>query len=502
MQDTDENFKSKFADSPQGESKFSYYLEKIGEIGFVEQNLHSLVYVSGLPEVHPGEMVIFEGGGAGQVFTLNKDYVEVLLFSNSEVVVGTKVVRTGETLKVPIGKGLLGRVINPLGVALDDKPTPTDVSEVIVDKAPPKIVERATPDKPMETGVSLVDVVVPLAKGQRELIIGDRKTGKTEFLLQTIISQAYKGAICIYAVIGQKRTDILNLAGFFKDEKAFKNTIIVASSSSEASGIVYLTPFTAMTIAEYFRDLGMDVVLILDDMTTHARVYREISLLGRRFPGRSSYPGDIFYLHAKIVERAGNFKKGSITLLPVAESLLGDLSGYIQTNLMSMTDGHIFFDINLYNDGKRPAVNPFLSVTRVGRQVQSKLLKDAGREIIGFLVSYDRMKQFLHFGAEVGQSARNILALGTKVDVFFNQANFSNMDVNLSLLILSGLWAGIWEDKENTNLKRSFEQIMLCFNTDEQYKKQVTDLISKHQKFASLVTYLRREGEIIKSKLT
>lgn len=480
---------------------FNFYLESIGEIGFVEQALHSVVYVSGLPEVRPNEIVLFESGEMGKVLTLNKEDAEILLFKGSDVRVGSKVVRTGEILKIPVGNNLLGRAIDPLGEAIDGKGQLTESEWEDVDKPPPKITERKTPDKPMETGVSLVDIVVPLARGQRELVIGDRKTGKTEFLLQTIMTQAGKGAICIYAVIGQKRTDILKLREFFESQKVMKNIVIVASSSSDISGLIYLTPYTAMSLAEYFRDQGLDVLLILDDMTTHAKVYREISLLSRRFPGRSSYPGDIFFIHARIVERAGCFKKGSITLLPVAESLMGDLSGYIQTNLMSMTDGHIFFDINLYNEGKRPSVNPFLSVTRVGHQVQSKLVKDIGREVTSFLVTYDRMKQFLHFGAEVGQSARNVLALGSKVDIFFNQANFVNVDINVNILTLGGLWAGIWDDVETPGLKRSFEKIILTFNTNDNYKKEVIDLINKSKSFSELITYLRREGEIIRNKL-
>jgi F0F1-type ATP synthase alpha subunit len=245
----------------------------------------------------------------------------------------------------------------------------------------------------------------------------------------------------------------------------------------------------------------MDVLLILDDMTTHARVYREISLLARRFPGRGSYPGDIFYLHAKLIERAGNFKKGSITALPVAESILGDLSGYIQTNLMSMTDGHIFFDIDLYNEGKRPAVNPYLSVTRIGHQTQTHLLKDLSRELTSFLVSYDTMKQFLHFGAEVGATAKNILLLGERIDVLFNQGTTSIIPINVNILSLGGLWAGIWNEIKLPDLKRELEQLVLNYQTDDAYKKKVNNLIENTNSFSVLVNLLRRQGEIITEKL-
>ncbi len=481
---------------------FKYYLDKIGEIGFVQESLHSIVYVSGLPDAHPDEIVMFENGDIGQVFSLNSEYIEVLVFSRNPLKVGSEVVRTGEALSIPAGVEILGRTIDPLGIPQDGiSASMVDVPKVSLEREPSKIMDRKIVDKPLETGVTIVDLVVPLSRGQRELVIGDRKTGKTEFLRQVIVSQASRGTICIYAVIGQKRVDIIKLRDFLKEKNVLKNTIIVASSSSDAPGLTYLTPFSAMTIAESFRDKGMDVLIILDDMTTHARVYREISLLARRFPGRGSYPGDIFYLHAKLVERAGNFKKGSISALPVAESLLGDLSGYIQTNLMSMTDGHIFFDIDLYNDGKRPAVNPFLSVTRVGHQTQSQLLKDISRELSSFLVNYDTMKQFLHFGAEVGAEAKKTLMLGERVDVFFNQGTTSIMPINVNILTLGGLWAGIWNETKLPELKRDLEQIILHYQTDDIYKKKIDDLIIANNSFSSLVNTLRRQTEIITDKL-
>jgi F-type H+-transporting ATPase subunit alpha len=480
---------------------FEFYLKNVGEIGFVEQNLGSVFFVSGLPNIRPNELVITETGALGQVFSLNREFAEILLFSNLDVSVGEKVVRTDSVLEIPVGDSLLGRVIDPLGGVLDGGPAIVHDKLFSIDRPPPKISERKIPDSPFGTGVPIVDIVTPLARGQRELVIGDRKTGKTEFLLQVVLSQAAKGTICIYAVIGQKYSDIINLGEFFKAKNIFNQTILIASSSSEKPGIIYLTPYTAMTIAEYFCDKGIDVLLILDDMTTHARVYREISLLSRRFPGRSSYPGDIFNLHARLVERAGSFKKGAITLLPVSESILGDLTGYIQTNLMAMTDGHIFFDINLYNEGKRPAVNPFLSVTRVGHQVQKGIVKDMSREVTSFLVTYDRMKQFLHFGAEIGQNARSVLSLGSKLDVFLYQSGFVNIDVDLNVLIVAGLWAGIWDEVDEANLKASMERVILSFNTDDNYRKEVKEAISRQGSFAELVAFLRRQKEIISSKM-
>jgi F-type H+-transporting ATPase subunit alpha len=479
---------------------FDYYLDKTGEIGFVDQILHSIVYVSGLPEVHPEELVIFESGVFGQVLSLKPDYVEILLISSLDLRVGDKVARTGEKLHVGIGDSLLGRTIDPLGIPSDSAKELSGTKKFKVIVESPRLTFRKHVEKPLETGVTIVDLAVPLAKGQRELVIGDRKTGKTGLLLQTIMTQANLGTVCIYAVIGQKLVDINKLGEFFEERGIKGNTIIVAATSSDPAGLIFLTPYTAMRIAEYFRDKGMDVLLILDDMTTHARVYREISLLAKRFPGRSSYPGDIFYMHAKLIERAGNFKKGSITCMPVAESILGDLSGYIQTNLMAMTDGHIFFDIEAFNQGKRPAVSPFLSVTRVGHQTQTALERDVSRELSSFLVTYEKMKQFLHFGAEVGETARNVLSLGQKLDIFFNQGPDTIIPKNINLLILGGIWSGHWNEIKLEELNSQIEKIILLYQTNANYKKQVDELIGQTNTFSDLVNYLRRNEAIISAQ--
>lgn len=479
---------------------FNYYLEAIGEIGFVEEGRHSLIYASGLPHVHLNEIVIFETGVLGQVFSITKEQIEILLLSKGVISVGSKIARTNEFLRVSVGKGLLGRMVNPLGLPLDSKGKLTNVQSQSVDKPIPLLLERKEVEKPLETGVSIVDLVVPIGKGQRELVIGDRKTGKTEFLLQTIITQAKKGTICIYATIGQKQIDIKKLYQFFQEKKIIGNTLIIASYSTDPSGLIYLTPYSAMTAAEAFKDEGLDVLLILDDMTTHARTYREISLLGRRFPGRNSYPGDIFYIHARLIERAGNFKKGSITCLPVAESILGDLSGYLQTNLMAMTDGHIFFDIDLYNQGKRPAVNPFLSVTRVGHQTQSQLHKSTSLELTSFLVTYEKMKQFLHFGAEVGGTTKNVLLLGSLVDTFFNQED-ENIPIQINLLVVASLWAGIWTETKIPDFKRQMEQLLLSYNTIDTFKNEIDKLILETPNFSDLVNKIRTNPELITSRI-
>ncbi|KKQ36899.1 MAG: ATP synthase subunit alpha [Candidatus Woesebacteria bacterium GW2011_GWA1_37_7] len=476
---------------------FDTYLDKIGEIGFVEEVMHSIVFASGLPKARPNEVVIFESGDIGEIISLNKENVEILILTSGNLKVGDKVARTDELLQVSVGDGCLGRAIDPLGRPLDTSKKLTNVFPKPIDTPPHGIIGRKQVEKPLETGVTLIDLVIPLAKGQRQLVIGDRKTGKTEFLLQTLLSQARRGTICIYAVIGQRLLEIKKRQEFIEANGIRDKCVVVATSSFDPAGLIFLTPYTAMTIAEHFRDNGMDVLLILDEMTTHAKFYREISLLAKRFPGRNSYPGDVFYAHARLIERAGNFKRGSISALPVAESILGDISGYIQTNLMSMTDGHIFFDIDLYNEGKRPAVSPFLSVTRVGHQAQTVLERDISRNLSNFLVNYQKMKQFMHFGAEAGETVQKVISLGRKIDILFDQPGENIIELNANILVVTGLWAGIWNQIEDSLMEKQIERVILNYQTDTRYKSEIDLLLAKVQSFSELVNLVRQTPEII-----
>jgi len=476
---------------------FKYYLDKSGEVGYVDRFVHSVCYVQGLPHAHPGEVVMFEQGGWGQVLSLEGDGVEVLLLSEDKLIAGSQVARTGEFAKIGVSNALLGRLVDPLGNPLDNLKAINFKEERLIDSPPPEMTLRREVNKPFETGVSLVDLIVPLSKGQRELVIGDRKTGKSQFLLQSVLSQASRGTVCVYAIIGQRSVEILRIGDFLREKGIQGNCILVATSSSDPAGLIYLTPYTAMTIAEYFRDQGMDVLLVLDDLTTHARYYREVSLLARRFPGRNSFPGDIFYVHARLLERAGNFKKGSITCLPGAESILGDLSGYIQTNIMAMTDGHIFFDIDLYNQGRRPAVNPFLSVTRVGHQTQTPLFREASQILSSFLVEFDRMRQFMHFGAEVGENVKKTLDRGEKLMAILNQQGFSIIPLPVTITLVGMLWAGFWNDLGIDEVKWQTEQIVLNYRTNENYKKSIESLVNGKGTFEEFINALRYDESAV-----
>ncbi len=429
--------------------EFESLLSKTEEVGIVVSVSDAVVNVTGLPGVSLGEMVLLESGEKGVVTALLENSFECLTLSPKSVNVGQRVVRAGESLSVPVGSEILGMAVDVLGKSLNGKEYKTD-RQMPLDSRPLGIVSRKKIDKPLYTGLIITDLMVPLGRGQRELVIGDRKTGKSYFLMQAILSQAASGVVCIYAAIGKKRAEIMRTVDFFMEKKVMNQVVVVAASSQDGAGEIFLCPYTAMAIAEYFRDLGRDVLVVLDDMSVHAKFYRQLSLISRKFPGRDSYPGDVFHIHSKLLERAGNFvnadgKEVAITCLPAVETIQGDITGYIPTNLMSMTDGHIYVDNELFFKGRRPAINPFVSVTRVGYQTQSKLRRDASRVLYELLNNYEKTQSFLRFGAELGENSRQILALGEKVLAFFDQPYYLVVPENVQMLLLAGLMSGVWD---------------------------------------------------------
>ena len=433
---------------------FKKLLDKTGEYGIVYEVHHPIVVMEGLPNVKLHEVVIFESGQKGEVFAINRGRIEARTFSREPIRVGTKTARTDELLSIPVGKELMGQIINPLGESFDQTVSfriPSEQREL--DIRPIGITGRQKIDTQMATGVALIDLLIPIGKGQRELIIGDKKTGKTSLLLSAIKKQTNEGSIAIYTAIGKKKSEIKRIREFFVKEKIIDKIIMVATSSYDSPSLIYQTPYAAMTVAEYFRDQGIHSLLILDDMSIHAKFYRELSLLSKRFPGRDSYPGDIFYVHSKLLERAGNFKhkdKGqvAITCLPVVEIIEGDLAGYISTNLMGITDGHIYLDSDIFYKGIRPAVNIHLSVTRVGRQTLGKLPREVNKVLMAFLSRYDKLQNLSHFGAELTEDVKKALKLGEMIYVFFNQHFEETIPIVVQLIILSMLFQHLIEDKE------------------------------------------------------
>ncbi len=487
---------------------FTYYLDSIGEIGYVQHLTSAIIYASGLPGIKPGEIVLFENGQRGQTLSLNPDTIEILVFSKSGMTIGTKIVRTNELLKIPVGKESLGKIIDPLGNNLEESlpiRKPTMLRAIVAN--PSGITERKTIKRHLSTGVPIVDLVLPLGFGQKELVIGDRKTGKSDFLLQAILTQAKLGNICVYAAIGKRKLDIKKLKDVFSKYQILNSVVIVASGSQDPIGMIYLTPYSAMTISEYFRDEGFDVLLVLDDLSTHAKFYRELALLGKRFPGRNSYPGDIFYTHASLLERAGNFAtaKGerAITCLPVAETIEGDLSGYIQTNLMSMTDGHLYFDVDLFGKGRRPAINPFLSVTRVGPQTQSSVERQINREILSFLTLFERMQNFAHFGAELNESIRITLSVGQQIIKFFQQAPSAIVPINVQIFLFCLLWINVVQKGSSYQAydkMQDLEKIIKLYETSQDFRKKLDTTIEGAESFNNLLgIIIKKKGELLRS---
>lgn len=434
--------------------QFQQTLKDTGEYGVAIQVSHPIVFIEGLPTVRIHEVILFETGQKGEVFSITRGKVEARIFSHEPIRVGTKVSRTGQLLSVPVGPELLGHSINPLGEPLDPTaPFPLPKTTRELDANPVGIAGRQKITQQLATGISLIDLLLPLGRGQRELIIGDRKTGKTSVLMTTIKKQAYEGIIAIYVAIAKKKSDIKKLQEFFIQEKIMDKVIIVATSSYDSPSLIYQTPYAAMAIAEYFRDLGQHTLIIFDDLSTHAKFYRELSLLARRFPGRDSYPGDIFFIHSKLLERAGNFKhpkvgEVSISCLPVMEIVEGDLTAYVSTNVMGITDGHIFMDTNIYYQGMRPAVNIPLSVTRVGRQTLDKLSREINKNLTAFLASYDKLQNISHFGQELTDDVKKKLHQGDLVYKFFNQPYQLTVPKQVQMIILSLILQDFIADNE------------------------------------------------------
>lgn len=484
---------------------FQQYLTITEEIGFVEACNQSIVHASGLPNATLQEIVMFETGELGVILSMSRDQAEILLLSKYSVKGGTRVTRTGNKQEMPVGFELLGKTVNPFG-------HPLDVSKTIekpkisrpIDISPTGINTRKRIEKSFETGVTLVDMLIPLGKGQRELVIGDRKTGKTSFLYQTILKQASMGTICIYAGIGKKKTDIKKIETFFHDSGIEDNTVIIATSSEEPAGVTYLTPYAAMTLAEYFRDEGHDVLVVMDDLFTHAKFYREIMLIGRRFPGRNAYPADIFYTHARLLERAGNFvlangTEHAITCLPVVESVEGDIAGFIQTNLMSMTDGHIYFDIDMFGKGNRPAINPFLSVSRVGRQTQTPLRLSIHRELISFLTLHRRLENFSHFSAEAGTGIKRTLAVAEHIFAFFTQGAREVKNLDLQIVIFCLLWTDHWQ--AIPQMEKDIEVMNQTYKNNLEAQSMIKELIHNAESLNALLLDIKKRQDKLLSIL-
>ena len=446
---------------------------EVSEVGQVLSVGDGIARIHGLDKVQAGEMVEFPGGIKGMALNLESDNVGVVIFgSDREIGEGDTVKRTGAIVDVPVGKGLLGRVVDPLGNPLDGKGPIVGAERRRVDVKAPGIIPRRSVHEPMQTGLKAVDSLIPIGRGQRELIIGDRQTGKTAIALDTIINQKSVNATgdekqklyCIYVAIGQKRSTVAQIVKTLEQFGAMEYTTVVAATASDPAPLQFLAPFSGCTIGEYFRDNGMHAVIIYDDLSKQAVAYRQMSLLLRRPPGREAYPGDVFYLHSRLLERAAKLneanKSGSLTALPVIETQANDVSAYIPTNVISITDGQIFLETELFYQGIRPAVNVGISVSRVGSSAQIKAMKQVSGTMKSDLAQYREMAAFAQFGSDLDAVTQRLLNRGQRLTELLKQPQFAPFPVEEQVV---SIYAGTrgYLDKLPVSKVGPFEQALL-----------------------------------------
>ncbi len=434
--------------------------------------------IHGLSGAMAGEMLEFPGDTLGMVLNLEEDSVGAVIFGEYvHLKEGDEVKCTGRIFEVPTGPGLKGRVVNALGQPIDGK-GPVDAAEYCpVEKIAPGVIERKSVDQPLQTGIKAIDSMVPIGRGQRELIIGDRQTGKTTIAIDTIINQSNSGVTCVYVAVGQKASTVAGVVRTLKEHGAMDNTIVVAASASESAALQFIAPYSGCTMGEYFRDRGEDALIVYDDLTKQAWAYRQVSLILRRPPGREAYPGDVFYLHSRLLERASRVdeayvekftggkvkgKTGSLTALPIIETQEGDVSAFVPTNVISITDGQIFLETNLFNAGQRPAINAGLSVSRVGGAAQTKAMKKVGGGLRLDLAQYRELAAFAQFASDLDEATRKQIERGKRGVEVLKQEENSPMTVAEMTAILLALNNGDLDDIEVDRI-RDFEKGYLAY---------------------------------------
>ena len=456
---------------------------KVDEVGYVVQSSDGVAKVYGLENCMSGELVDFGNDIFGMALNLEEECVGcVLLGGEKEVKEGSLAKRTGKTVSIGVSEEIIGRVVNPLGQPLDGKEQYKIDKYRDVEFLAPGVIEREPVNEPLQTGILAVDSMVPIGRGQRELIIGDRQTGKTAIAIHTIINQKGKDVICIYLPIGQKGSSVANIVETLKKHGAMDYTVVVSSTASELASLQYIAPYAGCAIAEYFMyEKHKDVLIVYDDLSKHAQAYRAMSLILRRPPGREAYPGDVFYLHSRLLERAAKLDKehggGSITALPIIETLGGDVSAYIPTNVISITDGQIYLESELFFAGQRPAVNAGLSVSRVGGSAQTKAIKKLSGTLRLDLAQYRELAAFAQFGSELDKVTANKLAQGERVLETLKQPQYQPMSVPEQVVVLYALTQGYLLDIDKKDVAK-FNEELVKFVT-EKYADLLKDIETK-----------------------
>lgn len=448
-----------------------------------------IVRIHGLEDAMQGEMIAFDNNTYGLALNLERDSVgAVVLGDYLDLAEGQKAKCTGKILSVPTGEALLGRVVDALGNPIDGKGPLNAEASSPIEKIAPGVIDRQSVSEPVQTGLKIVDSLVPIGRGQRELIIGDRQVGKTAIAIDAIINQKGTGIKCVYVAIGQKASSIASVVRKLEEHGAMDHTIVVAASAADAASLQYLAPYAGCCMGEYFRDKGEDALIIYDDLTKHAWAYREISLLLRRPPGREAYPGDVFYLHSRLLERAARVnpdyiekltngavkgKTGSLTALPIIETQAGDVSAFVPTNVISITDGQIYLETNLFNAGVRPAMNAGLSVSRVGGAAQTKLIKKLGGSLRLVLAQFRELEAFAQFASDLDEATRKQLDRGQRTTEIMKQKQYSPLSVAEMALSLFAVQEGFMDDLELNKIV-PFERELLAY-----FRSQHADLMNK-----------------------
>ena len=451
---------------------------KAEKIGHVLEVFDGIAKVSGLSDIKSSEMVTFPHGETGVALNLEEDTVGVIILDDfSKIKEGDEVKTTGKILEIPVSDNIVGRVVNALGVEIDGKGVIKADKTYPIEKVAPGVITRLSVDKPVATGIKVIDAIIPIGRGQRELIIGDRQTGKTAIAIDTILNQKGQNMICIYVSISQKDSKLRKIQTRLEEGGAMAYTVIVSAGSSEPAPLSYIAPYTGVSIAEYFMDQGKDVLIIYDDLSKHAVAYREISLLLRRPPGREAYPGDVFYLHSRLLERAcrrnEEYGGGSITALPIVETQAGDVTAYIPTNVISITDGQIFLETDLFYKGIRPAVNVGLSVSRVGSKAQIKAMKKVAGTLKLDLAQYRELEAFAQFGSDLDNATKQQLERGKRAVEVLKQPQYAPIAIERQVAVLYALTKGYMDDIPVDKIKE-FEEGLINYtenNTKKFYKE-------------------------------
>lgn len=457
----------------------------IKEVGTVTAVGDGIAQIYGLDRVMYNELLEFPNGVYGLALNLEEDSVGAVLLGETQLIKeGDLVKRTHRIMEVPSGPALIGRVVNSLGIPLDDKGPVKTTIHMVVERLAPGVVDRLPVKEPLQTGIKAIDAIIPIGRGQRELIIGDRQTGKTAIAIDTIINQKGKDVVCIYVAIGQKNSTIAYIIKILEDYGAMDYSIVVAASASDPSPLQYLAPYSGCAMGEFFRDNGRHALLIYDDLSKHAAAYREISLLLRRPPGREAYPGDIFYLHSRLLERAAKYNDehggGSLTALPIIETQAGDVSGYIPTNVISITDGQIYLEPELFNAGIRPAINVGISVSRVGGNAQIKAMKQVAGKLRLELAQYRELVTFAKFGTELDKASQAQLDRGERLTEILKQEQYAPLEVEKQVLIIYAGNKGYLDEFEISQIK--------------EYERELYDYFEK--KHPDLLKRVARKKEI------